>query len=231
MKIIGIIEARNDQTDCDRKAFVQLASKPALYHVAKRMVEAQLIDEVVLDACADAGNRPVLAIAAELHVRVRRTEEPDVLKRLRDTAILCGAEAVVVTNGRSPVLAPNLLDTTICHFMSTKTDLTTTMDPAACPTDACGVEIDVISLQGLETLMAYHQVHSGIRKFIQIARSSNAIRVSHFSQVPDIFLSIDVDGQLETLKEIFHTLFRAGAPIDLKGLSEEVDKVARRKGR
>lgn len=113
MKYVAMIQARVDSSRLRNKVLMEVVGKPILQHVIERVQKSQRLNEVIVVTSIEKSNLPILALCANLGVRVFAGAENDVLDRYYQAARLWKPDYVVRVTGDCPLFDGSLLDVAI----------------------------------------------------------------------------------------------------------------------
>ena len=113
MKYVAMIQARVDSSRLRNKVLMKVVGKPILQHVIEHVQQSQRISEVIVVTSIEKSNLPILALCADLGVRVFTGAENDVLDRYYQAARLWKPDYVVRVTGDCPLFDGSLLDKAI----------------------------------------------------------------------------------------------------------------------
>jgi len=113
MKYVAMIQARVDSSRLRNKVLMKVVGKPILQHVIEHVQQSQRISEVIVVTSIEKSNLPILALCADLGVRVFAGAENDVLDRYYQAARLWKPDYVVRVTGDCPLFDGSLLDKAI----------------------------------------------------------------------------------------------------------------------
>lgn len=98
------------------KVLAEIAGRPMLWHVVKRVRRATLVDEVVVATSTSASDDPLADWCSQNLIPVSRGSENDVLDRFYQAARAHGATTVVRITADCPLLDPQVIDKVIRRF-------------------------------------------------------------------------------------------------------------------
>ena len=113
MKYVAMIQARVDSSRLRNKVLMKVVGKPILQHAIEHVQQSQRISEVIVVTSIEKSNLPILALCANLGVRVFAGAENDVLDRYYQAARLWKPDYVVRVTGDCPLFDGSLLDKAI----------------------------------------------------------------------------------------------------------------------
>jgi spore coat polysaccharide biosynthesis protein SpsF (cytidylyltransferase family) len=121
-RTLVVVSARMASSRCPGKALADLAGRPLLEVLLRRMGEARGVDGVVLATSTNPENDPLAECAARLGVPVFRGSENDVLRRYVDAALHFGAAHVVRVTGDNPLTDLETLERLVALHRAERAD-------------------------------------------------------------------------------------------------------------
>ncbi len=115
MKIVALITSRLESTRLPGKALLDICGKPMVERVYDRTKAAKLISETVI--ATTARSKPIRDLCATKGMKYFVGSEDDILGRLYFASRKYEADTIVRVWGDSPLVDPELLDTTIKYYM------------------------------------------------------------------------------------------------------------------
>lgn len=110
MKRVCVVQARMGSTRLPGKVLRDLAGRPMLAQLLRRLRECRSLDEIVVATSIAASDDPIAELAGSEDVRVFRGSETDVLGRVLEAARSVQADVVVRVTGDCPLLDPQVTD-------------------------------------------------------------------------------------------------------------------------
>jgi spore coat polysaccharide biosynthesis protein SpsF len=110
MTTAAIIQARMGSTRLPGKVLMDLAGRPMLEHVVRRVASASRVDVVCVATTTQSRDDAVARLAARCGAGVFRGSEDDVLARFVGAGRAVGADLVVRITGDCPLHDPALLE-------------------------------------------------------------------------------------------------------------------------
>ncbi len=105
------------------KAMKDLAGKPLLYHVFKRVQVTDGVDRIVLATCHGAENEVIIQLAESMGIPVFIGSEENVLERFYLAARQYGGDYIMRVTGDNPFTDPGYAAETIRTIIATGADL------------------------------------------------------------------------------------------------------------
>ncbi len=107
MRRVAIMQARSGSTRLPRKVLLDIAGRPMLSQVLRRVKEIELCDDIVVATTQSAEDNEVVALADLEGVRWYRGSDQDVLDRYVEAARESRADVVVRITADCPLLDPD----------------------------------------------------------------------------------------------------------------------------
>ena len=208
-KIVAIIQARLTSTRLPKKIMLDLCGKPLLWHVVERVMQAQLIDDIVLAIPDSFSNDRLESFVKQFDWNVFRGSENDVLSRYYHAAIQFKADVIVRITSDCPLVDPKIIDETIKLHIRDRNDYTAVGIEGGFPR---GLDVEVFNFKSLE--IAYNKaVEISEREHVTLFIYQNPelfkiqlIKASGPIMRPDIRLTIDTEEDLLLIREICSAL-------------------------
>lgn len=183
MNYLAMIQARCGSTRLPNKVLKDLCGKPVLQWMIERVRQSELLDEVMVITSVDKENLPILALCAQLGVRVGVGAEDDVLDRYYQTAKLLKPRYVIRLTADCPCFDAALLDQAI-RELRPETDYLGMMSESF----ADGLDLEIIKFSALETAWRQAQ-HSFEREHVTqyILRRPEQFRLQNFESPTGYF--------------------------------------------
>jgi len=109
-RVVAIIQARMGSTRFPGKTLVDLAGRPMLEYVVRRVLRAKSVDEVIVATTERSSDDSIATVCARLGVRAYRGPEADVLKRFLGAAETMKAGVIVRVTADCPLIDPEVID-------------------------------------------------------------------------------------------------------------------------
>jgi len=151
--IAAIIQARMGSTRLPGKSMMNLAGKPVIRHVVRRVSLARSIDHVLVATTTDPGDDTLAACCNSAGIDVFRGSPDDVLRRYRDAMAYLAANGVqadyiVRITGDCPLIDPAVIDRVVRAATKGQYDYASNTNP---PTYPDGLDVEVMRASVLET--------------------------------------------------------------------------------
>lgn len=183
MNYLAMIQARCGSTRLPNKVMRNLCGKPVLQWMIERVRQSELLDEAMVITSVEKENLPILALCAQLGVRVGVGAEDDVLDRYYQTAKLLKPQYVIRLTADCPCFDAALLDQAIRELRS-GADYLGMMSESF----ADGLDLEIIKFSALETAWRQAQ-HSFEREHVTqyILRRPEEFRLQNFESPTGYF--------------------------------------------
>ena len=122
MKTVAIIQARMGSTRLPGKVMMPLLGKPMVWHVARRVCEAQLVDQVIVAIPLKDMTTPLLNACEGLGGKTIALghNQNDLINRYYQIASICGADTIVRVPADNPCVDPDNIDEIVSYYHSLK---------------------------------------------------------------------------------------------------------------
>ncbi len=121
-KIVAIIQARMTSSRLPGKVLIPIAGFPMLYHVAKRVSSAKMVDQTVIATTDDEADNPIEEFCRSNGYACFRGHPYDVLDRYYQAALKFQADVIVRITADCPLMDPELIDSLLRTFLDAKVD-------------------------------------------------------------------------------------------------------------
>ncbi|MCM3904145.1 MAG: glycosyltransferase family protein [Pyrinomonadaceae bacterium] len=196
-----------------RKVLSPLAGQPVVKHVLNAVMQATLIDEVMLATTVSSSDDDLATIGRAMGVRVFRGSEADVLGRFVAALSEIHADVVVRHTADDPLLDATVIDTVIGSFLKEGCDYASNMIERSWPR---GLDTEVMSRDALEC-----SNREGIRPedrehvTIYMRTNPNRFQLHNVKALPqetwpDLRLCIDTPEDQSLLEKVFDALYVPG---------------------
>ena len=145
--ILGIIQARMGSSRFPGKVLANLAGRPLLLHVVRRLQRSARVSRVIVAATGGPGDDVLERFCESHQVAIFRGSEQDVLDRYYRLALAEGAQTIVRVTADCPMLDAAIVDRVIDEFERGPWDYASNVIP---PTFPDGLDTEVFSFQTLE---------------------------------------------------------------------------------
>lgn len=209
-RVVAVIQARMGSARLTGKTLVSLAGKPLLQHIVERLQRATLVHEVVIATTHHVRDKPIEALATDLHIRPVLGSEDDVLSRYALASWQSGASVIVRVTGDCPVIDPEIVDAVVeaylenprCQYAANVIERTF---PRGCDTEVFAA--DALYTADREAKLPYEREH--VTPFLR----ADPDRFPHVSITaspdwhrPNYRLCVDTAEDLALITAIYDTL-------------------------
>lgn len=118
MKTVIIIQARMGSTRLPGKVMLDLAGRPLLAQVIRRLKRCRLPEAIVIATTQEPQDEVIAALARQLGVACFRGSETDVLARFCGAARASQAEVIVRVTADCPLIDPQVCDLVVATLLS-----------------------------------------------------------------------------------------------------------------
>jgi len=191
------------------KMLADLAGRPAVERVIKRLLRAKRLDAVVLATSTAPGDDALAAWAARTGVPVFRGSETDVLGRVLGAQEMMRGDLVVEVTGDTPLLDPAVIDLGVEAFLEGDADVVSNTRERTFPD---GIDVQVFRRADLEEV-ARTVSDSEVREHVSLHfyRHPERYRIRHLAapaawRRPDVRLLLDHPEDLVLLRGVYEAL-------------------------
>src|SRR5688500_8743591 len=149
MKVVAVVQARAGSTRLPGKVLMELAGRPMLAQILRRVAAASRVDEVVLATSDLERDDPVAAVAEAEGVAVFRGSEEDVLARFVGAARSADADVVMRITGDCPLIAPEVIDAVVARLVDEGADYASNVLRRTFPK---GLDAEALTMDALERI-------------------------------------------------------------------------------
>jgi spore coat polysaccharide biosynthesis protein SpsF len=209
VRVVASIEARMGSTRLPGKVLLDVAGRPALEWVVRRLQQASRLDDIVIATTVSPEDDVLAEWATGLGVAVHRGGEDDVLQRVIDAQTEMGSDVVVEVTGDSTVLDPEVIDLGVQTFLENDCDVVSTVWKRSYPR---GIGVQVFPLASLihvgatvvdpavrEHVSLYFYEHPELYRIVHLFAPRRHTR-------PDLRLSLDYPEDHQLLTAIYERL-------------------------
>ena len=186
MKRVCVVQARMGSTRMPGKVLRDLAGRPMLSQILRRLRACRSLDEIVIATSTAGGDDPIVELARSERVPVFRGSETDVLARILAAAQSTHGDVVVRVTGDCPLLDPDVTDRVVDEL----TNNSGTADYASNVlrrTFPRGLDVEAMFLDTLVRVQ-------------RLARSDSErehVTITIRSERPDLFLTRSVESEID----------------------------------
>ena len=225
---VAIIQARCGSTRFPSKIFADLAGKPLIWHVVKRLNYCKRINQIVIATTLNPNDNRLVKWAKEGNYITYRGKEYDVLNRYYMAAKSIGLkdnDIIIRITADDPFKEPSLIDKIIEVVEKRETDFAYNTKP---PTFPEGLDCEVFTMQVLEkaekeSTDIYEREH--VTQYMY--RHPNFFKGINISQSEDLSylrLTLDTPADYQMAREIYNRLYKDDDIFILKDILELFEK-------
>ncbi len=145
-KTIAFIQARMGSSRLPGKVLADIAGRPSLEQMLRRVQLSKRLDGIVVTTTVNAIDDPVAALTERLGVGLFRGDEQDVLGRMHDAALAFGATVVVRLTADCPMHDATVIDAALEMFADGRYDYVSNAVQRTYPD---GLDVEVMSFEAL----------------------------------------------------------------------------------
>ncbi len=205
-RVLGVIQSRFSSNRLPGKGLMDVAGRPLLEWVIRRMQRSELIDDLVLATSTGDDDDAIAELGARLGLPVVRGELEDVLGRYIRALDAYPANVVVRITGDNPLTDPDWMDRQIAWFGDGGFDYSQLHDcPYGAGTDT--FRASALRAAAAETSDALHREH--INQFFladptRFRLGDMALPASLAR--PDVRVTVDTQEDLDSIRALFARL-------------------------
>lgn len=215
-RAVAIVQARMSSTRLPGKVLMEVAGRPAIWHLMERLAQARSLDSAILAIPHGPPDDPLAHLADTEGWMCFRGSEEDVLDRYYRAACWAGIEprdAIVRVTGDDIMVDPALVDALVRLFWASQPGVDHVSNNRV-PSFPYGTDVEVCSFRSLaeawkeagrpeerEHVTPFIRANPGRYPFVEVRCSEDRSWLR---------LSIDDAGDLEFNREVFARLYRPG---------------------
>ena len=208
-RAIAIIQARMTSTRLPGKVLMDLAGRPALEQMLRRVRQSVHLDDVIVATTVNATDGPVVELCERLGVSVFRGDEMDVLGRFHAAAIQAEADIVVRLTGDCPMHDATIIDLCLERFREGDCDYCSNVIHRSYPD---GLDTEVLTIDTLarcdrEAVSDYWREH--VTTYIRDVDNPGDFLLDHFVGAEDyseLRWTLDTEIDLKRIRTFFDRL-------------------------
>lgn len=116
LRRVCVVQARMGSTRLPGKVLREVAGRPMLAHIIRRLQTCSSLDDIVIATSVSSSDDPIADFVASIGVRVFRGSEVDVLDRMLRAARAAEADVIVRVTGDCPLIDPTITDLVITEL-------------------------------------------------------------------------------------------------------------------
>jgi spore coat polysaccharide biosynthesis protein SpsF len=205
MKVVAVVQARAGSTRLPGKVLMDVAGRPMLVQILRRVAAASRVDEVVLATSDLERDDPVAEVAASEGFSVFRGSEQDVLARFAGAARAANADVVVRITGDCPLIAPEVIDEVVARLVEDGADYASNVLERTFPK---GLDTEALTREALERideLGTSPEAREHVTWFAYRERPDlfRLVSVEHDEDHSGIDWSVDTEEDLQRVRELY----------------------------
>ena len=202
MKIIAIVQARQDSIRFPNKVLQKIKSKSLIEILLKRLSQSKLLDNIIMATSSKNKNKELCNLVNDLGFNVYNGNENDVLKRYYDASKKYKADIIVRITADCPLIDPYLLDEMINLFLKKNYDY---ISNTIIPTYPDGMDIEIMTFQALEkahriSKKLFDREH--VTPFIKRNKNFKKFNFSNKNDLSHFRLTVDYPEDLVVIKRL-----------------------------
>ena len=208
--IVAVIAGRMNSSRMYGKTMALLCRIPSLEHIIKRLQFCKLIDEIVVATTESVHDDPIRECAQKLNIQSFSGSEEDVLDRTVKAAKYAASDQVVIINGDSPIIDPEVVDYVINIYLNARPDYASN---TWCESWPVGTEVEICHLSILDYINtnsddpAHHEhVTLGIHQNRNKYKLIDIIAPEH-QRWPELRLTLDTREDYQLISLIYDALY------------------------
>ncbi len=226
-KVVAVLAARMNSSRMYGKSMASLSGIPSLEHIINRLQHCRFIDDIVVATTETEHDDPIRECTNRLGVLCFSGSENDILDRTVKAANLVDTKHVVIVNGDSPIIDPQIVDIIVQTYLDEEPDYASNTWIESWP---IGTEAEVCSLQILEKINndsddpAHHEhvtlyIHENRDKYKVID-----ITAPEDERWPELRLTLDTKEDYKLISLIYESLFPNNPLFGIKEIIDYVKK-------
>ena len=209
MKVVAIVQARMGSTRLPGKVLADVAGRPILERVVKRVSRAGSIDEVCVATTRSPDDDVVADLAPRIGATAFRGSADDVLSRYAGAAAATAADVCVRVTADCPLIDPGVIDRVVGVFLDSRDPVDYVSNTQA-RTFPRGLDVEVFGVGALtraaaEATLPFERAH--VTAFMY--RNPAAFRILQVEQAEDRSAwrwTVDEPADLEFVRAVYAAL-------------------------
>jgi spore coat polysaccharide biosynthesis protein SpsF len=227
-RIVAIIQARMSSSRLPGKVLMELAGKPVLEHVVRRVQASKTIGKVVVATSTDPSDDVIAAWCDRERLTCYRGSLTDVLDRYYQAARIHGAEVIVRITADCPVIDPTIVDEVVQGFLAGEYDFFGLSGEFPNGLDCTVFRWEALQRAWREATLPSEREHVGpyVEKHPEIFRLGG---LNKFAGLAHHRWTLDEPRDLAFLQAVFSRLYREDSPFlaaDVLRLLEDQPELA-----
>ncbi len=207
-EVVAIVQARRGSSRFPDKVIKEIAGKPMLFHVLRRVKNAELASKVVLATTTDPRDKLLANIAKAAGTETYFGNTDDVLDRYYQAAKKFRAANILRVTADCPVTDPSIIDSVIRKFSNAKCEYAS--NAWAFP-EGLGVEVftfDALKKAWTEAKLISEREH--VTPYMW--KNPRLFKLAEFKgkpNFPHLRLTVDYEVDLKLVAKLYHHLFES----------------------
>jgi spore coat polysaccharide biosynthesis protein SpsF len=209
-RIVAVVAARMGSNRFFGKSMAPLAGKPSLEHIVGRVRRSVFVDDVVVATTTAPEDDVIRECAARAGALCFSGSRNDVLDRTVRAAQMADAQIVVIIDGDTPLLDPQVMDSIIRIYLEERPDYAANTLESSFP---CGFEVQVCTLSVLAEVNrssrdpAHHE-HVTLALYEEPGRYRvRSVRAPSDLVWPDLRLTLDTPEDYALISAVYDALY------------------------
>lgn len=211
MKTVAIIRARMTSSRLPGKPLIDIAGKPMIWHIIKRLSQAKKLDEIVMATSKERADTPLVNYVRKLGYRVYRYDGDinNVTGRLLAAAKWVKADLIVGICGDSPLVDPNFVDQVVSGVVKKKADSAKLKEGQECQHEG----LDICTMTALQKQVDFgKKPHHKEHLNIYLKEHPEKFKWHEVTLAPPfnkhlLRISVDTPSDLNFMREIYRLLW------------------------
>ncbi|NER37086.1 MAG: aminotransferase class III-fold pyridoxal phosphate-dependent enzyme [Oscillatoria sp. SIO1A7] len=208
MNVVAIIQARMASTRLPGKVLADIAGKPMLWHIVKRVGQAKTLSRVVVATSNNSSDDPVVELCLEAGIDFVRGSEADVLDRYYQAAKTHAADAIVRITADCALIDTQAIDRVVSVFEKSGYDYVTNTLRYTYPD---GLDTEVFTFEALQQAWQEARKPSEREHVTPYIRFSGKFRIQNVEHDLDLSSynyqwSVDEAADLEFVRQVYRHL-------------------------
>jgi len=182
MRRVCVVQARMGSTRLPGKVLRDLAGRPMLAQLLRRLGACTSLDEIVVATTIEASDDPIAELGVSEGIRVCRGSETDVLSRIVEAARDTDADVIVRVTADCPLIDPQVMDRVI-------NELTTNASTA----DYASNVIRRTFPRGLDVEAMFLDTLLRVDRLARTRTEREHVTITILSERPNVFLTRSVE--------------------------------------
>jgi spore coat polysaccharide biosynthesis protein SpsF len=184
MRRVCVVQARMRSTRLPGKVLRDLAGRPMLAQLLRRLRACSSLDEIVVATSIAASDDPIAELGVSEGLRVCRGSEVDVLGRIVEAARATNADVVVRVTADCPLIDPHVTDRVIDELMTN-----------ASAADYASNVLRRTFPRGLDVEAMFVDTLLRVDRLARTRAEREHVTITIRSERPDIFLTRSVESE------------------------------------